>query len=167
MKRAPRVSLRGPLGPRAPLRPRPHQRQGPVGGMKSPHEGPTASKMSLHRPRGPYKFIVASLAIDILSRDRFREEIPFPRYASAVRTSGYRFVGRSPAGLTGWRGSLARGAYWPHGRTWPRRPPWLRPCITGRSVDPVVCHQPCGAVSLAGQSVLSRPTPLVRAFTDQ
>ena len=45
--------------------------------MKSRHEGHTASRFSLRRPRGLDKFLVGSLAIDILSRGRFRKEIPF------------------------------------------------------------------------------------------
>ena len=35
--------------------------------MRSPHEGPTASRFGLRIPRGPRKFVAASLAIDILS----------------------------------------------------------------------------------------------------
>ena len=82
--------------------------------MRSPYEGPTASRFSLRRPRGPRKFVAASLAIDILSRAGFREEIPFQ--ASAVHTTGYHFVVSSPEeGPTGGRGLLARGAYWPQG----------------------------------------------------
>ena len=81
----------------------------------SPHEGPTASRFSLRIPRGPRKFVAASLAFDILSRDCFREEIPFPWYASGVHTTGYRFVVSSPEGPTGRRGLLARGAYWSQG----------------------------------------------------
>ena len=82
--------------------------------MRSPYEGPTASRFSLRRPRGPRKFVAASLAIDILSRAGFREEIPFQ--ASAVHTTRYHFVVSSPEeGPTGGRGLLARGAYWPQG----------------------------------------------------
>ena len=62
----------------------------------SPHEGPTTYRFSLRRSMGPRKFVAASLVIDILSPDHFREEIPFPWY--------------------GRRGLLARGAYnWPQG----------------------------------------------------
>ena len=98
--------------------------------MKSPQEGPTAFRMSLRRRRGPHKFIVASLAIHILSR--FREEIPFSQKASAVHTAGYCFAGRSPEGPTGWRGLLARGAYWPQVGVWALAlvSPWLRACYS-------------------------------------
>ena len=85
--------------------------QGPVGGMRSPHEAPTASRMSLRRPRGPRNFVAASLAIDILSRDRFREEIhshcKLQPYTLSDITSP--FVRR--------RGLPAGGAYWPEGPT--------------------------------------------------
>ena len=98
--------------------------------MRSPHEGPTASRFNLRRLRGPRKFVAASLAIDILSRDCFREEIPFPwfiRIPYTLPDITSSFLRR--------RGLPAGGAYWPEGptglrgRLWPRwPPPWLRPC---------------------------------------
>ena len=102
--------------------------------MRSPHEGPTASRFSLRRPRGPRKFVAASLAFDILSRDRFREESIFPWYASGVHTTGYRFVVSSPEGPTGWRGLLARGPLWPEAY-WPEGPTGL-PLVSGGGFGP-------------------------------
>ena len=78
--------------------------------------GPTASRMSFRCPRGPCRFIVALLAIDTLSRERFRGEIPFPCKVKShalpnivLSTVGQRGLpaGRAlslerPSGLRGW-----------------------------------------------------------------
>ena len=129
MKRAPRVSHWGSLGaqgssrhfsraPHATLE-APRWRQGPFGGVNSPHEGPTPFRMILRIPRDPHKFIVALLAIDILSRDRFKEEIASPIPMVSFSRAHYRisFVGCLPEGPTSWRGPLARGAYQLEGPT--------------------------------------------------
>ena len=90
--------------------------------MKSPHEGPTTSRMSLRRPRGPYRFIVTSLAKDLLSRDRFsqgrkclpmvsfsRKHYRIPIASSAVRQRGTGWRGPiSQRGLLSSRGALAQ-----------------------------------------------------------
>ena len=103
--------------------------------MRSPHEGPTASRFSLRIPRGPRKFVAASLAFDILSRDCFREEIPFHGKLQAYSLPDIA------SSFLRQRGLPAGGAYWPEGptglrgRLWPRwPPPWLRPCLSNPSI---------------------------------
>ena len=80
--------------------------------MKSPHEGQMVFKMSFRRPRGPFRFIVASLMIDILSQGR--NSLPvvgkLQPYALGLPNMTSSVVVRQrclPAG----------GAHWPEGPT--------------------------------------------------
>ena len=86
------------------------------------------------RPKWPYRFIVAWLVIDnILSRNRFMGEIPFPWQASAAHTlPDIASLAVCQRDLPARGGPLAKGAYWPQdgGHCPCAPPPWLRPCVT-------------------------------------